>query len=764
MANKQTELILNLKTVMDISDVKHNADQIQQFFGKLKLSDSMTKDTKKIFSDLEKAVASYQAKLQTKPKKGMGSDLEKEGQNIIRLFNQIGTKIGKISVTDLKKSFKFDDAEIVRLNKELEETKQKLSEMTSEINKGFQSTGVTQGLDAIKKGLNGVDEDVQNTVKKSTALRNVFSRIGTGDLDGAIKSLQTFENKINELPQDAKGINEVKNYINQMRASIQQAAQGGDIQGLTARIQEIRTAVDSGQETFFQGLATNVTKAGTAVEGCGQQFGILHNNIEQARQGQARLNSEIDQMKSRITTFFGLQNAAMLARRAFQYVFNTVKDLDAVMTEMAVVTDYSIGDWWKELPEYTKRANEFGLAIKDVYEADTLFYQQGLKTNEVMALSNETMKMARIAGLETAEATDRMTNALRGFNMELNETNARNVADVYSELAAISASDVDELSVAMTKTASIASNAGASFENTAAFIAQIVETTRESAETAGTALKTVIARFTELKKDPSEIGEVDGEVVDANKIETALRSVGVALRDSNDEFRDFDDVILELSSKWDSLDVNTQRYIATIAAGSRQQSRFIALMSNNARLTQLTAAANSAAGASQKQYEKTLESLETKLNRLKNAANEFLTTIGNSDVIKGAIDMLTGLLNILNKATSWGPRYVQMFTKTAAAIGIFAGLKKVAEAGLAKIGATMGMQGAQAGTSYAQALEKTMNKGIVNAMAKASSKAEKFSFKNAFNNFVHGKQIQIDPLRSNLTNLMNNRRGMSKMT
>jgi hypothetical protein len=34
------------------------------------------------------------------------------------------------------------------------------------------------------------------------------------------------------------------------------------------------------------------------------------------------------------------------------------------------------------------------------------------------------MKMARIAGLDTAEATDRMTAALRGFNMELNDASA----------------------------------------------------------------------------------------------------------------------------------------------------------------------------------------------------------------------------------------------------------------------------------------------------------------------------------------------------
>ena len=514
-------------------------------------------------------------------------------------------------------------------------------------------------------------------------------------------------------------------------------------------------------------LQAELPKLNGAMESSGNAIQGARVEIDQAAASAQNLDnkmSQIDSMKQRITYFFGLQNAAMLARRAFTNVFNTVKELDAVMTEAAVVTDFSIGDMWKQLPQYTARANEFGLAIKDVYEADTLFYQQGLKTNEVVALSNETMKMARIAGLDTADATDRMTNALRGFNMELNETNAQNVADVYSELAAISASNVNELSVAMTKTASIASNAGASFENTAAFIAQIVETTRESAETAGTALKTVIARFTELKKDPSEIGEVDGEVVDANKIETALRSVGVALRDSNGEFRDFDDVILELSGKWDSLDVNTQRYIATIAAGSRQQSRFIALMSNNARLTQLTAAANSAAGASQKQYEKTLESLETKLNRLKNAANEFLTTIGNSDVIKGAIDMLTGLLNILNKATSWGPRWIQMFTKMGAAIGLFFGLKKAAEKGLAKIGATMGLQGAKAGNAFVKGYEGATTTGMTKAFAKIEGLTKGKSFKQGIKNIwtqaISGNVVDMAGLKEDTAMLFGRMKNM----
>jgi hypothetical protein len=62
--------------------------------------------------------------------------------------------------------------------------------------------------------------------------------------------------------------------------------------------------------------------------------------------------------------------------------FNTIKELDAAMTEMAVVTDLDVGDYWEQLPEHTKRASELGVAIKGVYEAETLYYQQGLQTTE----------------------------------------------------------------------------------------------------------------------------------------------------------------------------------------------------------------------------------------------------------------------------------------------------------------------------------------------------------------------------------------------
>lgn len=378
-------------------------------------------------------------------------------------------------------------------------------------------------------------------------------------------------------------------------------------------------------------------------------------DLGQATTSLQQMNSEFEQLKSQAQYFFGLTNSFNLLKRAIRGAYETVKKLDAAMTETAVVTDFSVGDMWEQLPQYTTMAKKLGATTEGAYRTAALYYQQGLDTAEAMQLSTETMKMARVAGMEYATATKAMTSALRGFNMELSDMSAQRVNDVYSELAKITATDTQQLATAMTKTASIAYSANMEFENVSAFLAQILETTQEAPETAGTALKTIIGRFTEIKKLYSSnqlIGkDSEGEEIQVNKVSQALSAAGINLNEFFTGAKGLDDILYELSQRWDTLDVTIQRYIATQAAGSRQQSRFIALMQNNARLTELMNAAKNSKGSAEGQFEKTLDSLEAKVNKLRDAWEEFLMGIANSDLIKGSIDLLTKLLEVINKLT-----------------------------------------------------------------------------------------------------------------
>jgi septation ring formation regulator EzrA len=72
------------------------------------------------------------------------------------------------------------------------------------------------------------------------------------------------------------------------------------------------------------------------------------------------------------------------------------------------------------------------------------------------------------------------------------------------------------------------------------------------------------------------------------------------------------------------------------------------MMSDYSRTQELVTAANTSAGASNEQFEKTLESLESKLNNLKNSWDTFTMSLMNNEVVKIGIDILTALMDTIN--------------------------------------------------------------------------------------------------------------------
>lgn len=358
------------------------------------------------------------------------------------------------------------------------------------------------------------------------------------------------------------------------------------------------------------------------------------------------IGNNFDNAIATLKTYISLGAGIRQISEIFKDTYNNVKDLDKAFSEIAMVTDYSVEDMWKSYSQYATMANQLGQETQNVVKASGLFYQQGLDTNEALSLTSDTMKLATLSGLDYEEATSSMTAALRGFHMEMDQ--GSHITDVYSELAAKAAADVEGISNAMNKTASIANSAGMSFENTAAFLTQMIETTQESPENLGTALKTIIARFTELKENVAGTAESEFDDLNYNDVDEALKSVGISLKDTTGQFRDLDDVFLELSKKWNTLDRNTQRYIATTAAGSRQQSRFIAMMENYDRTLELIDAAQNSAGKANEQYSKYADTVENKVIQLQNSWEQLKISILGDDLFKGLVSKAKQALDTLS--------------------------------------------------------------------------------------------------------------------
>lgn len=395
----------------------------------------------------------------------------------------------------------------------------------------------------------------------------------------------------------------------------------------------------------------NAMNAGRSSANLGDNFNQMGDQAQEAKrqidqldQVQAKLKNGVTNVVNRYLGFYAILNKV---RAAVRTMINDIRELDKAITEIAIVTNFSQDDLWKQMPTYSAMAKEYGTSIKGVYEITQLYYQMGLNQADVMSLTTETLKMARIAGSSYADAADYMTTATRGFNMEMNEANR--VVDVYAQLAAASASSTTELAEAMAKTASQAQSVGSSFENTSAMLATIIESTRESSFTIGSSLRSIMARYGKMKVDPSALSDEEGAAMSFNDIDKALKSVGISMKDANNQFREFDDVIDELGAKWEKLDSTSQRYIATQFAGTNQQSRFLALMQNYDRYKELQDEAMNSEDAGTLQYLKTLDSVETKIQQLKTAFQDLYVNSGLQNFIKGLLDLATKLLTNLNK-------------------------------------------------------------------------------------------------------------------
>lgn len=178
-------------------------------------------------------------------------------------------------------------------------------------------------------------------------------------------------------------------------------------------------------------------------------------------------------LKASIKQWMSAYEIIGLIKRGIREAYQDIKELDTAMTNIAVVTDMTTDQLWGKIDEYMTIAQRYGVTTQGVYEVSQLYYQQGLGESEVMAATTETLKMARIAGIGYSEAADGMTVAVRAFNMEMED--AARVTDVYSEIAAVTASETSDLIEAMSKTASSAASVGSSFENTSAMIAVMVD-------------------------------------------------------------------------------------------------------------------------------------------------------------------------------------------------------------------------------------------------------------------------------------------------
>lgn len=335
----------------------------------------------------------------------------------------------------------------------------------------------------------------------------------------------------------------------------------------------------------------------------------------------------------------------------FQYVLNGahsavqyMADLDKSLTNIRLVTDES-KESMRQFAQYANdAAKSLGSTTVAYTDAALIYAQQGYGLKDQKALADYTIKAANATGQDTAEVSEQMTSLINGFQLSVDEVGG--ALDVLAKIANVSAADMEELAVATSKVASTANTLGVTQEQLTAQIGTIVSITREAPENVGNALKTIYARFGDLK-----LGETLDDGTDLGKVSSTLEKIGVQVLDSSGAMRDMGLIMEDLMEVWDTLDTATKQGAAVTLAGKYQYNRLMALMENSDMYDQLYQDAKNSSGTLDTMQDEYMESLEGKTNALVASLQGALTSLFNQDTLGPMIDDLTEVVNLFTELT-----------------------------------------------------------------------------------------------------------------
>ena len=557
------------------------------------------------------------------------------------------------------------------------------------------SSGSASSSNSTKSGNNKIRYNVEtgNYAARSSKMEkqlSVYSGQDTENVAKATTALKTYNEELGNLQNHFNGSKRMNG--SELAASFERMTKAGDT---------FKNTLSQINDTQSKNLATGVAERGAnkiaayyeanskAVKKYGASLKELENQYRNAKTVEDKngIENEFSTLKSRIsaerlTGKSGLDEAKRAFKQIGQFamtygliqntvmqipsqMISAVKDYDSAMTNMQMATGISNNQAQELMNTYSDMGKQLKVTGVDVATSATEWMKQGKTIEESNKLAQDSIVLSKIGDLSSDDATRTITAAMKSY--DLNESQVMDFVDQISAIDMASGTDVGGLANAFNEVAANANQAGISTKQLLSYAAVIGETTQEGMSSVGTSLNAIFSRMGNIKLSRLKDYQNGGE--DLSNVETVLKGVGISLRDTDGEFKNFGDVLDDTAARWSDFGTVQQRAVAQAFAGTNHMNDFMVLMQQYSKAQEYMQTASDASGTSMEKYGAYTDSFEGKLEGLKSTFESLSNTVVNSDFLKGTIDTGTQALEIFDKVTN----SLGVINTAAIGLGIFQG-------------------------------------------------------------------------------------------
>lgn len=352
-------------------------------------------------------------------------------------------------------------------------------------------------------------------------------------------------------------------------------------------------------------------------------------------------------------------------QRAIGTVIEDAKKLDSVLVNLQIVTGDTRENTRSLISTYASLAQAMSSTTSEVASAANDWLRQGYSISESIDLITASLQLSKLGMIDSGRATSYLTSMLKGFKLEASD--ATTVVDKLTKVDMSAATSAGDIAEALRQFATTAQLSGVDLDESIAMATTIMDVSQKDASSTGNAIKTMLSRYGNVKagiySGMNITGDQNETTESLNDIDKVLKKLGISLRSSNLEFRDFDDVLDDIAAKWETLDSVSKNAIATAMAGTRQRESFLVLMENYDKYKDFIDEAADAEGTAAEKYKAYEDSLEASQKKLAAAWEELASKTEVVDFFKQVNNMMATMVKYLPIIAR---TFIRMFSGRAA--------------------------------------------------------------------------------------------------
>lgn len=407
------------------------------------------------------------------------------------------------------------------------------------------------------------------------------------------------------------------------------------------------------------------------------QFSTFKSEIKAAGLNMMSLGDIVKNNVAKVAQWLG---ATSIIFKTFGWIKNgisTVVALDTAMIDLKKVTTATA----EEYDAFYRSANDTAKSLNATTEAvisqTAEWARLGYSMQDAAKLAKNSMVFAAVSpGMDQSTATDGLVSIIKAYGIDVEDTMDGIISKVNEVGNNFAVSNAD-IVAALTRSSSAMAAANNTFDETVALATAAIEITRD-AEGVGNGLKTLSMRIRgydeETESYSDDVAMLTGKIADLTK--TAKTPGGISLfeKDDPETYKSTYEILKEISEIWDELSDKNRAQLLEALFGKRQAQIGSAIISNFDQAEKAITTMAGSAGSAEREMDKVTQSIEYKLNALKETWVGIAQDLFKTDDIKfvvGALQLLSDAIGgIVGQFGLFGSiGLVGMFKQIKTAVG-----------------------------------------------------------------------------------------------